>query len=97
MNSNYEIILKSFVEGCALSGIFAMSLPLNSVRHSFTSKSLWKPPKGHPSLEVFLSKIEKEIIAKNIQKKNFKGKQKIDYYYYSLGNIIKLLNFIVNL
>ena len=66
MNPNYEIILKSFVEGCALSGIFAMILPLNSVRHSFTSKSLRKPPKGHPSLEVFLSKIEKEIIAKNI-------------------------------
>ena len=30
---------------------------------SFTPKSLWKPPKGHPSLEVFLSEIEKEIFA----------------------------------
>ena len=30
---------------------------------SFTPKSLWKAPKGHPSLEVFLSEIEKEIFA----------------------------------
>ena len=30
---------------------------------SFTPKSSWQPPKGHPSLEVFLSEIEKEIFA----------------------------------
>ena len=30
---------------------------------SFTSKSLLKPPKGHTSLEVFLSEIEKETFA----------------------------------
>ena len=30
---------------------------------SFTSKSSWKPPKGHPSLEAFLNEIEKEIFA----------------------------------
>ena len=30
---------------------------------SFTPKSLWKPPKGHPSLEVFLSEMEKEVFA----------------------------------
>ena len=30
---------------------------------SFTPKSSWKPPKDHPSLEVFLSEIEKEIFA----------------------------------
>ena len=30
---------------------------------SLTPKSSWKPPKGHPSLEVFLSEIEKEIFA----------------------------------
>ena len=29
---------------------------------SFTPKSSWKPPKGHPSLEWFLSEIEKEIL-----------------------------------
>ena len=28
-----------------------------------TPKSSWKPPKGPPSLEVFLSEIEKEIFA----------------------------------
>ena len=30
---NYELVFKSFAEGCALSGIFVMRLPLNSVRH----------------------------------------------------------------
>ena len=30
---------------------------------SFTPMSSWKPPKGHPSLEVFLSEIGKEIFA----------------------------------
>ena len=28
---------------------------------SFTPKSFWKPPSGHPNLEVFLSQIEHEI------------------------------------
>ena len=27
----------------------------------FAPKSTWKPPKGHPNLEVFLSQIEKEL------------------------------------
>ena len=27
----------------------------------FTPKSTWKPPKGHPNLEVFVSQIEKEL------------------------------------
>ena len=30
---------------------------------SFTPKSSWKPPKGYPSLEIFLSEIKKEIFA----------------------------------
>ena len=30
-------------------------------RPSFTTKSSWKPPKGNPSLELFLSHIEKEL------------------------------------
>lgn len=29
----------------------------------FREKSKWKPPLGHPSLEVYLSKIEKELFA----------------------------------
>ena len=29
----------------------------------FTPKSTWKPPKGHPNLEVFLSQIEKELFG----------------------------------
>ena len=32
-----------------------------SERPGFTPKSKWKLPKGHPSLEVFLSQIEKEL------------------------------------
>ena len=28
---------------------------------SFRPKSVWKPPKGHASLEVFLSRLEKEL------------------------------------
>ena len=30
---------------------------------SFTPKSSWKLSQGHPSLELFLSKIQKEIFA----------------------------------
>ena len=29
-----------------------------SEKPPFTTKSKWKPPKGYPSLEVFLSQIE---------------------------------------
>ena len=32
-----------------------------SEKPAFTPKFKWKPPKGHPSLEVFLSQIEKEL------------------------------------
>ena len=32
-----------------------------SGKPAFTPKSKWKPPKGHPSLEVSLSQIEKEL------------------------------------
>ena len=28
---------------------------------AFRSKSSWKPPAGHPNLEVFLSSVEKEL------------------------------------
>ena len=28
---------------------------------AFRSKSSWKPPTGHPNLEVFLSSVEKEL------------------------------------
>ena len=34
MHPNYKMILKNFAEGCALSSIFVMSLPVNSVRHT---------------------------------------------------------------
>ena len=35
---------------------------------SFTPKSSWKPPKGNPSLELFLSQIGKELseVSKSI-------------------------------
>ena len=30
---------------------------------AFRSKPRWKPPKGHVSLEVFLSRVEKELFS----------------------------------
>ena len=33
-----------------------------SEKPAFTPKSKWKPPKGHPSLEVFLSQIKKDFL-----------------------------------
>ena len=35
--------------------------PYFSKKPSFTPKSSWKPPTGHPNLEVFLSELEKKI------------------------------------
>ena len=35
--------------------------PTFSELPSFTAKSSWKPPRGHPNVEVFLSQIEHEI------------------------------------
>ena len=32
-----------------------------SDKHAFGPKSNWKPPPGHPGLELFLSQLEKEI------------------------------------
>ena len=32
-----------------------------SERPAFSPKSLWKPPLGHPNLEVFLSQVENEL------------------------------------
>ena len=33
---------------------------------SFRPKSVWKPPKGHASLEVLLSRLEKELFSSEI-------------------------------
>ena len=33
---------------------------------AFRPKSVWKPPKGHASLEVFLSRLEKELFSDDI-------------------------------
>ena len=35
--------------------------PFFSKRPSFSPKSSWSPPAGHPNLEVFLSQIEQEL------------------------------------
>ena len=32
-----------------------------SERPAFSPKSLWKPPLGHPNLELFLSQVENEL------------------------------------
>ena len=34
---------------------------LHEVNPAFSPKSNWKPPEGHPNLEVFLSQIENEL------------------------------------
>ena len=64
MNPNYQMILKSFVEGCALSGIFTMSLPLNSVTHFHLHPSLHG---NHPKIILLLKylsvKSNNEIFA----------------------------------
>ena len=33
---------------------------------AFRPKPIWKPPKGHASLEVFLSRLEKELFSNEI-------------------------------
>ena len=33
---------------------------------AFRPKYVWKPPKGHASLEVFLSRLEKELSSDDI-------------------------------
>ena len=33
---------------------------------AFRPKSVWKPPKGHTSLKVFLSRLEKELFSGDI-------------------------------
>ena len=47
-----EMISNSFAEGCALGGIFIMSLPVNSVRHLHLHPSL----RGNHLKVIFLSK-----------------------------------------
>ena len=56
---------KNFEEICSRNRIkwyFRNEISENfSEQHAVAPKSKWKPPKGHSSLEVFLSKIEKEL------------------------------------
>ena len=35
-----------------------------SKKPAFSPKSSWKPPQGHPNLEVFLSQIENELLKR---------------------------------
>ena len=62
---NQPELRKDFEKFCRRMGIkwyFSNDISENfSGKPAFTPKSKWKPPKGHPSLEVFLSKIEKEL------------------------------------
>ena len=41
----------------------------------FRPKSIWKPPKGHVSLEVFLSRLEKKIFSNEIIESNLSGEE----------------------
>ena len=60
---NQPELRKDFEEFCRRIRIkcyFCNDISENfSEKPAFTPKSRWKPPKGHPSLEVFLSQIEK--------------------------------------
>ena len=62
MNQNLGTILRSSPVGCDVCGIFAMSYLTIFMR----PKSVWKPPKDHASLEVFLSRLEKKLFSDNI-------------------------------
>ena len=34
---------------------------ISQFRFNIFTKSLWRPPNGHPALEIFLSKVEKDL------------------------------------
>ena len=59
LRSDFE----EFCRRMRLKGYFRNDpTPDFSEKPSFTPKSSWKPPTGHPNLEVFLSELEKQII-----------------------------------
>ena len=55
--------LEEFCRRMSIKWFFRDDISENfSEKYAFTPKSKWKPPWGHPSLEVFLSQIEKELV-----------------------------------
>ena len=54
-----RINFEEFCRRMRLNGIFVISLHPFKETPVFAPNSSWKPPKGHPNLEVFLSQIEK--------------------------------------
>ena len=62
MNLNYEKILRIFCRCMKLKWYFRDELtPFFREQPSFSPKSSWSPPAGHPNLEVFLSQIQQEL------------------------------------
>ena len=65
--NNQPELSKDFEEFCSRMRIkwyFPNDISENfSEKLAFTPKSKWNPPKDHPSLEVFLSPIEKELFV----------------------------------
>ena len=63
---NQPELRKDFEEFCRrmrINWYFRNDISENfSEKPEFTRKSKWKPPRGHSSLEVFLSQIEKELL-----------------------------------
>ena len=52
-------ILRTFADAWGLSGILFLTTLVKNQR--FRLKLSWKPPLGHPNLEIFLSQVENEL------------------------------------
>ena len=62
MNQWLETIFSYFPAEWGVSGTFVMKNKTIPVKHQpLRHKSIWKPLKGHESLEVFLSRLEKVL------------------------------------
>ena len=79
--ANQPELRSDFEEFCSsmrLKWYFRNDLtPYFNENPSFPPKSSWKPPTGHPNLEVFLSELEKQIL-KTVD-------SKLDYSNFSKG------------
>ena len=53
--------VEEFCRTMRIKWYFRNDISENFDEKPVSPKSKWKPPKGHPSLEVFLSQIEKEF------------------------------------
>ena len=80
---NQPELRKDFEEFCRRMRIkwyFCNEISENfSEKPAFTPTSKWKPPKGHPSLEVFLNQIEKELFELAESPRNYSNFSKEEW------------------